>query len=236
MVGCIVQPITDSKICVESLKMMIIMTVIYFGCVNLNEVKKEKTEPETLNQACHFWVPHPLDISHFRHSITVVWWFGHISLSFRRKSTTTATNNKWDMNTNVRNESDYVMLSLLTSCKFIMNSHQNIFYTLCFLFVSLSFHSIRVFSLALSLFCSLSHFGFLSHLIWLVPIICSLHRSSALSSLITHDFMLKSSRLPYIFYRRIILSSVSRHKWPIWKMESIQKRWKKMYTISRKVS
>lgn len=54
MVGCIVQPITDSKICVESLKMMIIMTVIYFGCVNLNEVKKEKTEPETLNQACHF--------------------------------------------------------------------------------------------------------------------------------------------------------------------------------------
>lgn len=53
------------------------------------------------------------------------------------------------MNTNVRNESDYVMLSLLTSCKFIMNSHQNIFYTLCFLFVSLSFHSIRVFSLSL---------------------------------------------------------------------------------------
>lgn len=165
MVGCIVQPITDSKICVESLKMMIIMTVIYFGCVNLNEVKKEKTEPETLNQACHFWVQHPLDISHFRRSITVVWWFGHISLSFRRKSTTTATNNKWDMNTNVRNESDYVMLSLLTSCKFIMNSHQNIFYTLCFLFVSLSFHSIRVFSLALSLLRSIAFWlSFASHL------------------------------------------------------------------------
>lgn len=172
--------------CIELLKIMIIMTVIYVGCVCLHKENKNMIanddDRKTLKSGVLFFF-HFLKIVYFRYFLLVRWIpfhsvvssgsiiflvvFPNERLTLRQKVNMNNNNNNCQpqhvtsspavvstvspssiisneiWNTNVRNESDYVLRSLLTSCKFIVNSQNKIAFTLYVSYFSFHYRFIQ---------------------------------------------------------------------------------------------